>query len=73
MTLYEKRPRMLCAKCFVLFVLGREGGGVRDNYIYIYTYVFVYILYIYIYTYVYIYIYIYTRDNYAITELSRDN
>ena len=23
---------MLCAKCFVLFVLGREGGGVRDNY-----------------------------------------
>ena len=20
------------AKCFVLFVLGREGGGVRDNY-----------------------------------------
>ena len=21
-----------CAKCFVLFVLGREGGGVRDNY-----------------------------------------
>ena len=32
MTLYEKRPQMLCAKCFVLFVLGREGGGVRDNY-----------------------------------------
>ena len=32
MTLYEKRPHMFCAKCFVLFVLGREGGGVRDNY-----------------------------------------
>ena len=28
----EKRPYMLCAKCFVLFVLGRDGGGVRDNY-----------------------------------------
>ena len=45
MTLYEKRPYMLCAKCFVLFVLWREGGGVRDNY----------------------------TQNYAITELSRDN
>ena len=32
MTLYGNRPHMLCAKRFVLFVLGREGGGVRDNY-----------------------------------------
>ena len=32
MTLYEKRPYMLCAKCFVLFVLVGDGGGVRDNY-----------------------------------------
>ena len=33
MTLYEERPCMLCAKCFVLFVLVRDGGGVRDNYL----------------------------------------
>ena len=32
MILYEKRPHMLCAKCFVLFVLVGDGGGVRDNY-----------------------------------------
>ena len=32
LTLYEKRPYMLCAKCFVLFDLGRDGGGVRENY-----------------------------------------
>ena len=31
-SLWEERPYMLCAKCFVLFVLVRDGGGVRDNY-----------------------------------------
>ena len=45
MTLYEERPYMLCAKCFVLFVLVRMEEGCAIT----------------------------TRDNYAITELSRDN
>ena len=28
----QERPKMLCAKWFVLFVVMRDGGGVRDDY-----------------------------------------
>ena len=31
-SLHGERPKMLCAKCFTLFVPVRDGGGMRDNY-----------------------------------------